>query len=174
MYIFHQIWKNKNHSEVPFLFFITIHEMKQNKKWLNSFKGHASVILTAYKISFLSAFRIVVHNCKKKKLNLVLICCGVPIAIKEPWSMIPIRLQSASHSVMLCEVRSIARRFSRTALSKHQIWRLAFGSIPAVGSSSNIKSVCDINATAKLKRRRCPPLKKKSHLSNIKYDEIID
>lgn len=86
------------------------------------------------------------------------------MAMKDPWSMMPMRLQSASHSPMLCEVRSIARCFAQTALSKHQICRRVFGSTPVVGSSRSIKSVCEISATAKLKRRRCPPLKMKKTL----------
>lgn len=44
--------------------------------------------------------------------------CGVPSAAMEPWHMRPVRVQSTSHSSILCDVSSIARPLSSTALSK--------------------------------------------------------
>lgn len=78
------------------------------------------------------------------------------------------REQRASHSSILCDVNNIAQPLSLIAVSTSQICRLAFGSIPAVGSSSNIKRACDINAIPRLKRRFCPPLKSRKK-KNAKF-----
>ena len=67
--------------------------------------------------------------------HLFLRCCGLPIHLNWPLTMIASLVQRASHSSMLCDVRTMhLPPFTASAILPHRNL-LAIGSIPAVGSS---------------------------------------
>ena len=67
--------------------------------------------------------------------NLLFRCCVDPRHLNSPFTMMAKRVQRASHSSMLCEVRMIDLPVLRTFEIIFQRFRLAPGSMPVVGSS---------------------------------------
>lgn len=67
--------------------------------------------------------------------NLFFKCCVEPRHLNSPFTMIASRVQSASHSSMLCDVSTIDFPELRTFDTMFHRLRFAPGSIPVVGSS---------------------------------------
>lgn len=68
--------------------------------------------------------------------NLFFKCCVEPRHLNSPFTIIASRVQSASHSSMLCDVRTIDFPELRIFVTIFHRLRFAPGSIPVVGSSA--------------------------------------
>ena len=86
-----------------------------------------------------------------------LMCWGPPRHWKLPLTMMASLSHSASHSSMECEVRIIEVPDFRMLLIVSQIFLLAAGSTPVVGSSSNITFGLPMSARATFSFLLLPP-----------------
>ena len=84
-------------------------------------------------------------------------CWGPPRHWKLPLTMIASLSHSASHSSIECEVRMIEVPDFRMLLIVSQIFLLAAGSTPVVGSSSNITLGLPMRARATFSFLLLPP-----------------
>lgn len=73
--------------------------------------------------------------------NLFFRCCVDPRHLNSPFTMIAKRVQRASHSSMLCDVKTIDFPVLRTFDTIFHKFLFAPGSIPVVGSSNKLKSL---------------------------------
>ena len=84
-------------------------------------------------------------------------CCGPPRHWKLPRTMMASLSHSASHSSIECEVRMIEVPDFRMLLIVSQIFLLAAGSTPVVGSSRSITWGRPIRASATFSFLLFPP-----------------
>mmetsp|Transcript_279 Transcript_279/g.948 ORF Transcript_279/g.948 Transcript_279/m.948 type:complete len:200 (+) Transcript_279:692-1291(+) len=83
-------------------------------------------------------------------------CCSDPRHEKLPPTMIPMRLHSASHSSMECDVSTMVLPFVLAEITSHMN-RRASGSIPVDGSSSSTTAGEPTSAIATDSFRLLPP-----------------
>lgn len=94
----------------------------------------------------------------KPLVNLFLRCCDDPRHLHIPLTSTVIRVHSASHSSMLCEVKTIDLPASRDCITTFHRLRFVAGSMPVVGSSKKITLKFPIIARLVLSFRLFPPL----------------
>ena len=89
-------------------------------------------------------------------LNRFFKCCKDPRHLNCPPTMIPMRLHSASHSSIECDVSTMVRPLVLAEMTSHMN-RRASGSMPVDGSSSKTTAGSPINAMATESLRLLPP-----------------
>mmetsp|Transcript_82994 Transcript_82994/g.165684 ORF Transcript_82994/g.165684 Transcript_82994/m.165684 type:complete len:202 (+) Transcript_82994:403-1008(+) len=83
-------------------------------------------------------------------------CCWEPKQRILPHRMMPMRVQSASHSSIECDVSTI-ECFDRSRVMRSHMRRRATGSMPEEGSSRNTTAGDPTRATARESLRLLPP-----------------